>query len=192
MFKLGPFAPGKRYEATLTYDAGTDIGYAMAWVDGDPSGKDFASFVGIGTGTGTRELQGKEDKFLFTVDAKSTAAFLYLVVRSNKPWKLGVGSHGPAVGSEPQLAGHVGLLLRDRFRRRSDVAVPAHPRAAQLPRSRKSRASEYADVAPGREERVSTTARAGPGCRPTSAVPMPSTRCSVSDRSPRAGATKRR
>jgi hypothetical protein len=91
VFKLGPFAPGRRYEATLTYDAGTDIGYATAWVDGDPAGKDFASFVGIGTGTGTREMKGKEEKFLFTVDAKSTSGALYLVVRSNKPWRLGVG-----------------------------------------------------------------------------------------------------
>ncbi|MCX7029988.1 MAG: hypothetical protein NTU62_07690 [Spirochaetes bacterium] len=190
VFKLGPFAPGKRYEATLTFDAGTDIGYATAWVDGDPAGKDFASFVGIGTpwrlgvgvtdrassltrdsqdtwgyyyvtdfdfdrtspflltrsdaaapaaelpasgyldvapgqakktattsgwtwmptwldgdpkskdshsfvgigtGTGTREMKGKESKFLFTVDPKSTAAFLYLVVRSNKPWDISMG-----------------------------------------------------------------------------------------------------
>jgi hypothetical protein len=73
VFRLGPFAPGKRYEVTLTFDAGTDIGYGMSWVDGDPWGRDYASFVGIGTGTGTREMKGKESKFLFTVDAKSTA-----------------------------------------------------------------------------------------------------------------------
>jgi hypothetical protein len=88
VFRLGPLDAGKRYEATLTFDAGTDIGYAMSWIDGDPKGKDFLSFVGIGTGTGTREMKGAESKFLFTVDAKSTAAFLYLVVRSNKPWDL--------------------------------------------------------------------------------------------------------
>ena len=44
--------------------------------------------MGIGTGTGTREMKGKESKFLFTVDAKSTAAFLYLVLRSSKPWDI--------------------------------------------------------------------------------------------------------
>lgn len=91
VFKLAPLAPGKRYEVTLTYDAGTDIGYGHSWVDGDPMGRDFASFVGIGTGTGTRELKGKEEKYLFSVDAKSTSNALYLVVRSNKPWKLAVG-----------------------------------------------------------------------------------------------------
>jgi hypothetical protein len=79
---------GRRYEATLTFDAGTDIGYGMSWIDGDPKNRDSVSFVGIGTGTGTRELKGKESKFLFTVDAKSTAAFLCLVVRSNKPWDI--------------------------------------------------------------------------------------------------------
>jgi hypothetical protein len=138
VFKLGPFAPGRRYEATLTYEAGTDIGYATAWVDGDPAGKDFASFVGIGTGTGTREMKGKEERFLFTVDAKSTSDTLYLVVRSNKPWRLGVGvprCHGPGVLAHPGLARHVGLLLRGRFRLRPDVAVPAHPgtREVDLP-----------------------------------------------------------
>ena len=91
VFKLGPLAAGKRYEATLTFDAGTDIGYGMSWIDGDPKGKDFSSFVGIGTGTGTREMKGKESTFLFTVDPKSTAAFLYLVIRSNKPWDISMG-----------------------------------------------------------------------------------------------------
>ena len=132
VFKLGPFAPGKRFETTLTYDAGTDIGYAMAWVDGDPSGKDFASFVGIGTGTGTREMKGKESKFLFTVDAKSTAAFLYLVLRSSKPWDITMALADRLSGAEPGLPGQVGLLLRDRFRRRSDVAVPAHPGSSEV------------------------------------------------------------
>jgi hypothetical protein len=33
-------------------------------------------------------MKGKESKFLFTVDANSTASFLYLVVRSSKPWEL--------------------------------------------------------------------------------------------------------
>ncbi len=98
VFRLGPLAAGKRHEVTLTYDAGTDIGFAHSWVDGDPRGKDFASFVGIGTGTGTRELKGKEDKFLFTVDQKSTAGFLYLVVRSDKPWNLSVGLTETASG----------------------------------------------------------------------------------------------
>ena len=88
VFRLGPLAAGRRYEATLTFDAEMDIGYGMSWIDGDPKNRDFASFVGIGTGTGTQDLKGKESKFLFTVDAKSTAVFLYLVVRSNKPWDL--------------------------------------------------------------------------------------------------------
>jgi hypothetical protein len=77
-----PAAPRSRPRRASRFRR-TEIGYATAWVDGDPAGKDFASFVGNGT--------GPREKFLFTVDPKSTAAFLYLVVRSNKPWRLGVG-----------------------------------------------------------------------------------------------------
>ncbi len=90
VFRFAPLVPGRRYEVTLAYDAGTDIGYGHSWVDGDPMGKDYVSFVGVGTGTGTREMKGKEEKYLFSVDAKSTSNALYLVVRSNKPWKLAV------------------------------------------------------------------------------------------------------
>jgi hypothetical protein len=32
---LKPLAAGKRYELSLTFNAGTDIGYSTAWVDGD-------------------------------------------------------------------------------------------------------------------------------------------------------------
>lgn len=88
VFKIYPLAPGKRYEATLTYDAGTDIGYAHNWQDGDPTSKDSVSFIGIGTGTGSRELKNKEDRFLFTVDSKSTSNVLYVIVRSHKAWNI--------------------------------------------------------------------------------------------------------
>lgn len=91
LFRLGPLAAGQAYAVTLTYDAGTDIGYGHSWVDGDPAGKDYASLVGIGSGTGTRELKGKEDKFLFTVDPKSTSNLLYLLVRTSQAWNLSVG-----------------------------------------------------------------------------------------------------
>ncbi len=84
-FKMWPVVPGERYEATLTYDAGTDIGYATAWIDGDPSTREAQSFVGIGTGTGSRALKGKEEKFLFSVDPGSTSNVLYVLVRSHKP-----------------------------------------------------------------------------------------------------------
>jgi hypothetical protein len=98
VFRLGPLAAGQAYAVTLTYDAGTDIGYGHSWVDGDPAGKDYASLVGIGTGTGTRELKGKEDKFLFTVDPKSTSNLLYLLVRSSQAWNLSVGLAGRPAG----------------------------------------------------------------------------------------------
>ncbi len=88
VFRIFPLAPGKRYEATLTYDAGTDMGYAHNWQDGDPLSKDNVSFVGIGTGTGTRQMKDKEEKFLFTVDTKSTSNVLYVIVRSYKPWNI--------------------------------------------------------------------------------------------------------
>jgi hypothetical protein len=91
VFRLGPLAAGRAYAVTLTYDAGSDIGYGHSWVDGDPAGKDWASLVGIGTGTGTRQMKGKEEKFFFTVDPKSTSNLLYLLVRSSRPWNLAVG-----------------------------------------------------------------------------------------------------
>jgi hypothetical protein len=87
-FKIWPVVPGKRYEATLTYDAGTEIGYATAWIDGDPSTKEAQSFVGIGTGTGSRVLKEKEEKFLFSVDPGSTSNVFYVLVRSHKPWNI--------------------------------------------------------------------------------------------------------
>jgi hypothetical protein len=88
VFKIFPLVPGKRYEATLVYDAGADMGYGLVWQDGDPSSKDFASFVGIGSGTGTRVMKDKEDKYLFTVDSQSTSNVLYFIVRSYKPWNI--------------------------------------------------------------------------------------------------------
>ncbi|MCE5272790.1 hypothetical protein LLH00_16040 [bacterium] len=86
VLRIAPLAPGVKYEATLTYDAGTDIGYSYSLVDGSPFGQDWASFVGIGSGTGTRELAGKQEKLLFTIDPQSTSNTMYLVLRTNKPF----------------------------------------------------------------------------------------------------------
>jgi hypothetical protein len=91
VLRIASLAPGRKYEATLTFDAGTEIGYAHAWVDGNPYEKDWLSFVGIGTGTGSRELKGKQEKFLFTIDPKSTSGTLYIPLRSNKSFTLRFG-----------------------------------------------------------------------------------------------------
>lgn len=91
LFRLAPLQPGKRYEVTFTYDAGTDIGYSHAWIDGSPLGKDWLSFVGIGSGTGRQALAGKQEKFLFTVDPASTSRELYLALRSSAPFTVRVG-----------------------------------------------------------------------------------------------------
>ncbi|MEI8225979.1 MAG: hypothetical protein WCG82_08625 [Bacteroidota bacterium] len=88
VFRIFPLVPGKRYEATLTFDAGTDMGYAHNWQDGDPASRDSVSFVGIGTGSGSREMKNKEERFLFTVDPQSTANVLYVIMRSHKPWNI--------------------------------------------------------------------------------------------------------
>ncbi len=101
VYKLAPLAAGRKYEVTLTFDAGTDIGYAMAWVDGEPLGKDYASFLGTGTGTGTREMKGKKEKYRFTIDAKSTKTALYLIVRSNKPFEHSIGITDRLTGVSP-------------------------------------------------------------------------------------------
>jgi len=86
VLRIAPLAPGVKYEATLTYDAGTDIGYSYSLVDGSAFGQDWSSFVGIGSGIGTRELAGKQDKLLFTIDPQSTSNTMYLVLRTNKPF----------------------------------------------------------------------------------------------------------
>jgi hypothetical protein len=96
VFRLGPLTPGRRYEVTLTYDAGTEIGYAHSWVDGSPFGPDWGIFVGVGSETGSRPLPGKQEKFLFTVDPSSTSSFLFLVIRStNRPFPLKVSLSAP-------------------------------------------------------------------------------------------------
>ncbi len=91
VFRVFPLVPGKRYEATLTYDAGSSISYGHCWVDGDPGAKEWHSFLGVGSGTGSRELKGKEERFLFTVDAASSSNVLYVLVSSNKPWPIRFG-----------------------------------------------------------------------------------------------------
>ena len=88
VFRIFPLVPGKRYEAMLTFDAGTDMGYGHNWQDGDPTTKDSVSFVGIGTGTGSREMKGKEERFLFTIDSRSTSNVLYVIVRSYRAWNI--------------------------------------------------------------------------------------------------------
>jgi hypothetical protein len=101
VLRIAPLAPGRKYEATFTFDAGTEIGYAHAWVDGNPYEKDWVSFVGIGTGTGSRELRGKQEKFLFTVDPKSTSNTLYVALRANKPFTFRFGVTDRLSGVNP-------------------------------------------------------------------------------------------
>ena len=85
VFRLGKLVAGQRYEATLTYTSGTDIGYGHTWVDGNPFGKDFIHFVGIGSGTGTGPKREAQQKFLFTVHPQSASSVMYLVFRTHKP-----------------------------------------------------------------------------------------------------------
>ena len=101
ILRIAPLVPGRKYEVMFTFDAGTDIGYAHAWVDGSPYEKDWYSFVGIGTGTGSRELKGKQEKFLFTVDSKSTSNTLYIPLRSNKPFTFRCGVTDRLSGVNP-------------------------------------------------------------------------------------------
>lgn len=96
IFRISGMKPGQRYEATMTYEAGTDIGYAHSWIDGNPFSRDWHSFVGIGTGTGTRRLPGKQEKFLFSIDRASKSDALYLIVRSNKPWNFSFSVGSPS------------------------------------------------------------------------------------------------
>lgn len=115
VLRLGPLAAGTRYEFTLTFDAGTDMGWAVSWVDGDPGGNDWWSFVGTGTGTGTREMKGKEAKYLFSVDANSSAKELYLVIRSHRQWDLSVALTDRLSGATPSTQDRWGYTYVDDF-----------------------------------------------------------------------------
>ena len=155
VFRLGPLSPGRRYEATLTFDAGTNIGYGTAWVDGDPSGKEYWSFVGTGTGTGTREMKGYEAKYLFSVDAKSTAPYLYLVVSSNKPWKLGVSVTDRLSGANPNTQNAWGYYYVTDFDADKNAPFLLTRGTATAPVAEAS-ASGYVDVAPGEAKKASS------------------------------------
>lgn len=91
VLRLAPLARGRRYELTLTYDAGTDMDFSSTWVDGDPLSRDFWSFANIEDTTGTRAIRNKQQKFLFRVDPDSSANTLHLVLRSSRRWPVSVG-----------------------------------------------------------------------------------------------------
>jgi hypothetical protein len=115
VLRIAPLRPGMKYEATLTYNAGTDIGYSHAWVDGNPFEKDWASFVGIGTGTGTRELRDKQEKFLFSINPQSTSGTLYLALRSNKPFTFRFGVSDRLSGATPNSQDRWGYYFVQDF-----------------------------------------------------------------------------
>lgn len=85
LFKLTGLVPGQRYEATLGYESGTNIGYGHTWVDGNPLGSNYQHFTGIGTGTGSGPHRQSQQKFLFTVAPASSSRDLYVVFSSNRP-----------------------------------------------------------------------------------------------------------
>lgn len=96
IFRFTGLTPGQRYEATIGYESGTDIGYGHSWVDGNPFGPDYWSFTGIGSGTGTGPRRESQQTFLFTVDPASSSSSLYLVFRSHKPMPLRVSLQRPS------------------------------------------------------------------------------------------------
>jgi hypothetical protein len=158
ILRIAPLAPGTKYEATLTYDAGTDIGYGHAWVDGNPFTSDWASFVGIGTGTGTRELRDKQEKFLFTIDPQSTANTLYLCLRTNKPFTFRFSVSDKLTGVNPNSQDRWGYYFVRDFDtdktspfllKRGQAVVAAQPVAQSGP---------WVDV-PVNTEKTVTTAR---------------------------------
>jgi hypothetical protein len=115
VFRLAPLAAGRRYEMTLTYDAGTDVSYALSWVDGDPAAADWRSFTGVGTSTGRQALPGKQEKYLFSVDAKSTSSAMYVVVRSDVPWNLSLSLTDKPTGVTPASKDKWGFFYVNDF-----------------------------------------------------------------------------
>jgi hypothetical protein len=103
IFRFTGLTPGQRYQATLSYESGTDIGYGHSWVDGNPFGREYWSFTGIGTGTGSGPRRESQQTFLFTVDPTSSCGDLYLVLKSNRPMALKVSLQPPSgVGKDSQ------------------------------------------------------------------------------------------
>ncbi len=96
LFKLTGLAPGQRYEATMAFQSGTNIAYAHGWGEGNPLGHDYRSFTGIGTGTGSGPLHESQQKFLFTIDPKSSSSVMYVVFRSNRPMPLRFSLQSPS------------------------------------------------------------------------------------------------
>ncbi|MGE0156535.1 MAG: hypothetical protein AB7T17_05865 [Geobacter sp.] len=96
IFRFTGLTPGQRYEATISYESGTDIGYGHSWVDGTPFGTDYRSFTGIGTGTGSGPRRESQQKFLFTIDPASSCGELYLVLKSSRPMALRVSLQRPS------------------------------------------------------------------------------------------------
>ena len=115
VFRLGPLVPGRRYQLTFTYDAGGDVTFAHRWVDGDPFGREWHSFVGIGTGTGTRPMPGKEAKYLFSVDAGSTSRHLFIVLRTSQSFPVKVALTDRPSGLTPQSQDRWGYFFVSDF-----------------------------------------------------------------------------
>lgn len=96
LFKLTGLQPGQRYEATLGFESGTNIGYGHTWVDGNPLGNNFRHFTGIGTGTGSGPVRQSQQKFLFSTDPASTSREMYVVLSSNRPLTVSFALDAPS------------------------------------------------------------------------------------------------
>lgn len=154
--KLAPLQAGRRYQVTLTYEAGTDIGYSHAWVDGDPFGNQSRSFVGIGSGTGSRPLPGKQEVFLFTVDPASTSQTLTLAFRTSKPWNARLRL-GDASGLTPDAKDRWGYTYVTDFdkERRSPFKLTQGPAAPPPPTA--STSGPWKEVPVGGSATATTT-----------------------------------
>ncbi len=143
--KLAPLQAGKRYQLTLTYEAGTDIGYGHSWVDGDPFGKQSRSMVGIGTGTGSRSLSGKQEIFLFTIDPASSSQAIYLAFRTSKPWNATVRLGDPT-GVTPDTKDRWGYFYVTDFDREKRAPFKLVAGPARIPTEPVSMAGPWKDV----------------------------------------------
>lgn len=113
--RLGPLEPGRRYEFTLTYDAGDNIGYGVSWEDGNPLESNYKHFLGTGTGTSTRVMPGYQEKSLFTVHPNSTSRYLYVVINSSVAWKCRVGITATLSGATPASMNKWGYYFVNDF-----------------------------------------------------------------------------
>jgi len=124
IFKIWPVVHGKRYEATLTFDAGTDIGYATSWGRRRPLGKGFLVLCRNRHGNGNKGPERKRRKIPVLHRPREH------VERPLRPGPLPQALEHPlrrdrqSFRSHQSIPGQMDILLCQGFRCRQECPLP--------------------------------------------------------------------